>query len=408
MDADVIVVGGGLAGGATALALASGGLEVLLLDAAPPPAAGSGEARFDGRAYSQAAGARRFWESLGVWERIAEHAEPMLDIVVSDGRVSTGAAPLFLHFDHRETDGGPLAHVVEDRRLRAGLEAALADAPTLERRAPVRVTGSAAGEAFTEVTLESGETLRARLLVACDGRRSPIAGRAGIRRMGWDYDQTGLVCAVAHERPHLGVAHELFLPSGPFAILPLPDGRSSLVWTERGETARAVAAMDDAAYLAEVEARFGDFLGALTLDGGRWAYPLSLSLAYAYAAPRLALTGDAAHAVHPIAGQGLNLGLRDAAALAEVVMDAARRGEDIGAPGVLARYQSWRRFDATALALSMDALNRLFSNDIAPVRALRDFGLGLVNRLPGAKRAFMGVASGATGETPRLMRGEPL
>lgn len=399
-DCDAIVVGGGLAGAATALGLAHVGLSVIALDA--DPATASDAATFDGRAYAVALGSQRFWNAVGVWPDVAGHAEPMVDVLVSDGRVSEGASPLFMHLDHRELAEGVYGYMIEDRHLRPALVETLQKA--VDYRTGVRVASVAYETGRAVATLQDGSKLAAPLLVACDGGASPIAAAAGVRRIKWNYDQQGLVCAVGHELPHQGVAHEMFLPGGPFAILPLRGNRSSLVWTERTAEAKRIHALPDADYLFELEKRFGDFLGDITLEGGRWTYPLRLSLAHEYVRPRLALTGDAAHAVHPIAGQGLNLGVRDAAALAEVVAEALRTGEDIGALDVLERYQRWRRFDSTALALSMDALNRLFSNDVTPLRALRDLGLAAMNRMPGPRHFFMRAATGLTGEVPPLMR----
>lgn len=402
---DVAVVGGGLAGAAAALALAEADLAVLSLDAGPEPA--TPEA-FDGRAYAVAAASQKFWRAVGVWDRVEAEAEPMIDILVSDGRVSEGASPLFLHFDHRETEDGLFGHMVEDRHLRPAAFAAMDKHPLISRRFDAEVAAMEPGAGGAVLTLASGETIAAPLVVACDGRESPLRAAAGIRRLAWDYPQNGMVCAVAHERPHRNVAHELFLPGGPFAILPLTGSRSSLVWTERREEAARIHGLDDAGYLEELAARFGDFLGPISLEGARWTYPLAFSLAHDYAAPRLALLGDAAHAIHPIAGQGLNLAVRDAAALAEVLTEAMGRGEDIGDLAVLRRYQQWRRFDSAALAFATDGLNRLFSNDFGPLRALRDLGLAAVNRAPGLKRGFMRAAAGMAGETPKLMRGERL
>ncbi|QIE56265.1 FAD-binding protein [Pikeienuella piscinae] len=404
-DFDVLIIGGGLAGAAAALAVASTGLEVALFDAAP---AQDELEPYDGRAYSVPAGSRRFWEAVGVWERIAGEAQEISDILVSDGRVGEGASPLFLRFDHREPESGGFGRMIEDRHLRTAAFEKLAETPGARIRHGVRVSGSRVEPGRTVATLANGEEVFARLIVAADGRESPLRAAAGIERVNWAYGQNGMVSAVAHERPHHGVAHELFLPAGPFAILPLKRNRSSLVWTESAAEAARIHALPDDLYLAELETRFGDFLGALSLEGKRWTYPLHFSLAHEYVAPRLALLGDAAHAVHPIAGQGLNLGVRDAAALAEVLAGAMRRGEDIGDIAVLRRYEQWRRFDSAALGLSMDALNRLFSNDIGPLRALRDLGLGMVNNTPGLRRAFMRAASGLSGEVPKLMRGEAI
>jgi Ubiquinone biosynthesis hydroxylase, UbiH/UbiF/VisC/COQ6 family len=258
------------------------------------------------------------------------------------------------------------------------------------------------------VTLADGRVLRGRVLVGCDGRDSAVAKRAGISRWGHDYGQTALVCAIAHENPHQGIAHQFFMPPGPLAILPLPGNRSSIVWSERTATAEAIQSLDDAGYLEVLRPRFGDFLGGIALEGKRFAYPLRLTVAERFVAERLALVGDAAHGVHPIAGQGLNLGLRDVAALAEVLIEANRRGEDIAAADVLERYQDWRRFDVTRMALGMDAVNRLFSNGNPLLEAARGLGLGAVNALPGLRRFFIREAAGLNAAEPRLMQGEAI
>lgn len=406
LESDVLIVGGGLNGPITALALAQAGLRVTLCDAASAQTRADPE--FDGRAYSLALASKRMLEALGIWAAVEAEAQPVWDIVVTDGRRGEAPSPLFLHFDHRELDEGAGSWLVEDRHLRPTLMAMLDAHPLITHRASVRVVDHDCEGPVATVTLEDGEQIRATVLIACDGRGSPIAKRAGIKRMGWAYGQTGLVCAVAHELPHNGVAYEHFLPSGPFAILPLKGNRCSLVWTETDAEAARIAALPDAAYLGEVAARFGDFLGDLTLEGGRWSYPLKLSLADEWARPRLALLGDAAHAVHPIAGQGLNLGLRDAAALAEVLVEAKRRGEDIGTIAVLRRYESWRRFDTVTLALGMDALNRLFSNDAPGLRLLRDAGMALAGGLAPARRFFMRQAAGIAAGAPRLLEGRKL
>jgi 2-octaprenyl-6-methoxyphenol hydroxylase len=301
-----------------------------------------------------------------------------------------------------------MGQIVEDRFLRRALLAALDAEPAIEHRAGTAVVGQSVGPGAAAVTLADGSALSASLLVGCDGRGSGVAARAGIARRGWDYGQTSLVCAVAHARPHRGVAHQFFMPAGPLAILPLPGDRSSIVWTERADRAAAIGRLDAAGYLAELRPRFSDFLGDIGLEGERWSYPLGLSLAERWTLPRLALAGDAAHGIHPLAGQGLNLGLRDVAALAEVLADARRRGEDVGAADVLERYARWRRFDASLLAAATDGLNRLFSNDNPVLRLGRDLGLGVVNRLPTLRRRLIAEAAGLAGDLPRLLRGEPL
>jgi hypothetical protein len=249
--------------------------------------------------------------------------------------------------------------------------------------------------------------MRARLVAAADGRESPLRRAAGIQTIEWRYPQTGIVTTVRHQRPHNGIAVEHFMRAGPFAILPMTENRSSIVWTERGELAPRLVALSDAAFAAELAARFGDFLGPVEPLGPRWTYPLTLLLAERYVATRLALVGEAAHTIHPIAGQGLNLGIRDVAALAELVIDARRLGLDIGDESVLVCYQQWRRFDALALVAVTDGLNRLFSNSLPLVQLARDIGLAAVNRLPPLKRLLMRDAMGIAGDLPRLVRGEP-
>lgn len=404
-DHDIIIAGGGLNGPALGLALARAGLSVAVVDSRPARA--RAEAAFDGRAYALAIASQRLLSAIGVWPALAPGCQPMLRIVASDGRAGEGASRQVLRFDSAEIEEGPAGFMVEDRHLYATFLDAMRSTPGLTHLPAVSVTGHQAGGAGIAVTLSDGRALSASVMAACDGRDSPTALRAGIRRTVRDYGQTALVAAIAHERPHHGTAHQFFMPTGPLAILPLKGHRSSIVWSETGANARAIAALDDEGFLAVLGPRFGDFLGAITLDGPRFAYPLRLTLAESYVAPRLALVGDAAHGVHPIAGQGLNLGLRDVAALAEVLVAARRRGEDIGAPDVLERYQIWRRPDATALALGMDGVNMLFSNDNPLLRAARDAGLGLVGQIGPLRRAFMRQAAGLT-QTARLLSGQGL
>jgi 2-octaprenyl-6-methoxyphenol hydroxylase len=402
-DADVIITGGGLNGPALALALARAGLSVAVIDA--QPAAARAEADFDGRAYALAVASQRLLAAVGVWERLAGQAQPILEIKTTDGRPGEGPSRFFLHFEAAEIEEGPMGFMVEDRHLYAAFLAAMRAEPRITHLPATTVTAQEPGPAGIAVTLSDGRKLTGRVLAGCDGRQSGTAQRAGIGRTGWGYGQTALVCAVAHERPHGGIAHQFFMASGPLAILPLTGNRSSIVWSEREAEAKAIAALGDAQFLEVLRPRFGDFLGAVTLAGKRFSYPLNLTLANAYVAPRVALVGDAAHGVHPIAGQGLNLGFRDVGALAEVLVEAQRRGEDIGAADVLERYQSWRRFDSTLLALGMDAVNRLFSNDNPILRAARDLGMGAVGALPGLRRAFIRQAAGLAGTPPKLLRG---
>ncbi len=345
---------------------------------------------------------------LDVWHRVAAEAQPILQIKASDGRAGEGAGPFFLQFDHADLDEGPMGYMLEDRFLRPALLAALDAQPAITQIDSARVVAQRVTAEGAAVTLADGRELACRLIIGCDGRDSPTAQRAGIRRTGWDYGQTGLVCAVAHERPHHGCAHQFFMPAGPLAILPLPGNRASIVWTERSAEAARIEALDDAAYLDILRPRFGDFLGQISLAGKRHAYPLRLTIANSFIAPRLALVGDAAHGMHPIAGQGFNFGLRDVAALAEVLIHAQRRGEDIASPLVLERYQRWRRFDTMLMATGTDSVNRLFSNDSAVLRAVRGLGMGIINAVPGLSQGFMRQAAGLGNETPRLMRGLPV
>jgi len=405
-DCEVLIVGGGLNGPALALALAAGGLSSLVLDA--QPRAAHADPAFDGRAYALSLSTRRMLEVLGLWADLAGRAQPIDEIKISDGRPGEGVAPGWLHFDSAEIDEGPMGHLIEDRFLRAALLAHLDATPLAHQRAGVIAADQEVDPGGVTVALADGDTLRARVLVGCDGRESGVARHAGIRRTGWDYRQSSLVCAVEHALPHHGVAHQVFMPAGPLAILPLRGNRSSVVWTEARARAAAIQALGPEDYLAVLRPLFGDFLGDLALVGERYIYPLGLSLTDAFVAERVALAGDAAHGIHPLAGQGLNLGLRDVAALAEVLTDAHRRGLDIGAADVLAGYQRWRRVDTAMLAAATDGINRLFSNDNPVLRFGRDLGLGVVNRLPTLRRALIREAAGLSGELPRLMRGRPI
>lgn len=405
-DTDIAIIGGGLNGPVLALALAQAGQRVTLIDALGVTVRKG--AKFDGRSYALALTSVRMLQGLGIWDAVAGHAQPMLEIKVTDGRAGEGPSPMFMHFDHAEIEEGPMGHMVEDRHLRRAVLAAVNAEPLVTQLNRQTVVAQDVDNAGVTLRLASGKTLRARLAIGADGRGTGTGTRAGIKRVEWGYGQTALVCAIKHKMPHGGVAHQFFMPPGPLAILPLTDNRSSIVWSESTDTAAAIHALPDAEYLEVLRPRFGSFLGEISLAGGRHTYPLGLSLAHSMIAPRVALIGDAAHGVHPIAGQGLNAGLRDVAALAQVIADAQRRGEDIGSEAALARYQEWRRFDNAALALATDSFNRLFSNDNSLVRIARDLGMAAVNALPGLRRGFIREAAGLTGELPRLMRGEPL
>jgi len=423
-DADVLISGGGMVGLTLALALADAGLAVILVDSLP--AAEREAAGYDGRSSAIAEGSRRVLDGIGVWNPMSPEACPILDIRVSDARVGHPASLLFLHYDHRELEPpatakrrtaaaaqpSPMGYIVENRVIRRVLIAALASRRGIRHLAPAQAVAFAREAGQARITLADGRSLTGRIVIAADGRSSPMRQAAGIRLTEWEYPQSGIVCTIGHELSHRNVAHEHFLPSGPFAVLPMVDDanghRSSIVWTEKRDLVPAIMALSPDDFAAEIQRRFGDSLGRIRLLGQRWAYPLKLQHATRYVEDRLALVGDAAHAIHPIAGQGLNLGLRDVAALAETLVDAHRLGLDIGVGEPLERYQRWRRFDNLMLLAATDLLNRLFSNDIAPIRLARDLGLGLVNRMPPLKRLFMRHAMGMAGDLPRLIRGERL
>jgi 2-octaprenyl-6-methoxyphenol hydroxylase len=415
IETEVAVVGGGMVGLTLAVALAGAGIETAVVDTQTP------EARvapgYDGRASAIAYASSRALAGIGVWQDLGPHAQPIERIRVSDADASGRASSLFLHYDHRQlapTDAGapPLGFIVENRAIGEALLAALAAQKSATHIAPARVTAFEAGGAGATLALADGRRIRARLAVAADGRQSRLRQMAGIGVTQWDYPQIGIVCTVAHERPHRAVAHENFLPAGPLALLPMVDDehghRSSVVWTERRQLAPAILGLTDEDFSGALQRRFGDSLGRLHVLGGRWSYPLALVIAMRATARRLALVGDAAHAIHPIAGQGLNLGLRDVAALAESLVDSRRLGLDLGDGVGLARYDRWRRFDTVALMAVTDGLNRLFSNDIGALRLLRDLGLAAVNELPPLKRFFMRHAMGQVGDLPRLLAGKAL
>ncbi len=401
-DSDILIVGGGLAGPALALALAQAGRSVTVIDALPHDTRVTPD--FNGKSYALALASVRLLAAIGIWDRVKHNAQPMLEIKVSDGRAGEGPAPFFLHFDHAEIEEGPMGHMCEDRFLRAALLTAMNETPHI-----TQITGTVTAQDVTAdgvtLTLSDGQRVSGRLLVGADGRESGTARRAGISRTGWDYGQTALVAAIEHDLPHHGIAHQFFMPPGPLAILPLPGNVSSIVWSESDATATRFAALSDEDFMQVLRPRFGDFLGQIALRGKRYSYPLGLTVANSFIAPRVALLGDAAHGLHPIAGQGFNAGLRDVGALAQVIDEAARRGEDFAAPDVLARYQQWRRFDTATLALTTDLTNRLFSNDNPLLRGLRDLGMGAIGAMPRLRRGFIREAAGLTGDLPDLMKG---
>lgn len=402
MNSDLIIVGGGLNGLALALAAASAGFSVTIIDALPTAVRSLRE--FDGRSYALALTSKRLLQGIGVWGAVADHAQPMLEIKVTDGRAGEGAAPWMMHFDHAEIEEGPMGFLVEDRHLRAAFLAAMDGSNLITQIDSARVVAQEIMPDGVTVTLDSGDIVSGRLLIGSDGRGSGTAKRAGISRIGWGYDQTAVVCAVAHDKPHGGIAHQFFMPNGPLAILPLTGNRSSIVWSETTDRAAQLMTLDDDQFLDALRPAFGSFLGQISLEGARFSYPLGLTLAQSFIADRVALIGDAAHGVHPIAGQGLNAGLRDVAALAQVLSEAHARGEDIGAAQPLARYQTWRRFDTTTLALATDTFNRLFSNNNPLLRAARDIGMAAINATPTLRRGFIREAAGLTGDLPKLMQ----
>lgn len=401
---DLVIGGAGFAGLALAIALVEAlgpQFKIVVAD----PALRHEQSR-DPRASAIAAAARRLFEAIGVWEAVEAQAQPMLDMIVTDSKVGDAVRPTFLTFEGEVQPGEPFAHMIENRVL---TDALVAKARTLGidlRATPV--TRFDNRNNAVDVTFADGATVTARLLVGADGARSQIREQAGIATHGWSYGQSAIVCTVAHERPHNGRAEEHFLPPGPFAILPLTGNRVSIVWAERTADAERYVAMSDADFRDELEKRFGLHLGDIEVVGQRRAFPLGLYTARTFVAERLALIGDAAHVIHPIAGQGLNMGLRDVAALAEAVTDAARLGLDIGGADVLERYQRWRRFDTAMMGVATDSLNRLFSNRSDVLRLARDIGLGLVERMPAMKRMFIREAAGFTGDVPKLLKGEAL
>ncbi len=362
----------------------------------------------DIRASAISAGSKGVLAALGIWPELAPHAQEVTGIDITDASLDDMFRPLLVRYDNTIDDGDPATFIVENARLHDAIAAAVAKRPGITLIGSSSVADYAAGPHGVEVALEGGRTLRAKILVAADGRGSRLRDRAGIGVVGWTYEQVGIVTTVTHKKPHRARAMQHFLPSGPFAILPLTGNRSCITWTENEEVGRAIVAMDDASFLLEAEKRFGFRLGAISLAGPRALWPLEMHLARALVADRLVLVGDAAHLVHPIAGQGLNLGLRDVAALTEVVTDAARLGLDIGSSIVLGRYERWRRTDSALSAAAFDGLNRLFSNDWEMLRVARGIGLGLVERLPILKQFFVAEAAGLTGDVPKLLRGEAL
>jgi len=403
---DVIIAGGGFVGMALALALggaAPKGFRVALVDAEPPEGS-----KADARASALSAASKGLLSVLGVWPELADGAQAIATIEITDSALDARRRPHLLGFDDDLKPGESGAYMIENEDLIRALKSAVLREPAIDMRAPDSVTAFAATPFSIQAELASGGRLGAKLLIAADGKRSRLRERAGIKCVGWSYPQLGIVTTVAHTKPHHGKAVQHFLPGGPFAMLPLKGNRTSIVWTEDRTTGEAIMAAGEAAFLAELSKRFGTRLGDIALAGPRQSFPLDFQIARSFVGERLALVGDAAHAVHPLAGQGLNIGLRDVAALTEIVVEGARLGMDVGASALLERYERWRRFDSAFSATVMDGLNRLFSNDNAPLRALRDLGLGIVDNAPWLKRALVREAAGVSGTVPRLLKGERL
>jgi 2-octaprenyl-6-methoxyphenol hydroxylase len=346
-------------------------------------------------------------DALGLWEDLAHHAEPMLEIKVSDGAAGETPSPFVMQFSDEDFSQGPMGFMVEDRHLRARLAQAV-KASNVTLQSGQTITNQTIHSTHVTVAIDGHRPITAAVLVGADGRNSRTAKTAGLTRTGWNYNQSSLVCAISHEKPHHGIAHQYFMPSGPLAILPLTQNRSGIVWTEQQHVAQNIHSLSDADYLDILRPRFGVFLGEISLAGSRYIYPLSLSTTHRMIAPRVALVGDAAHAVHPIAGQGLNSGFKDVAALAEVLCDTRRRGQDFGIHTTLAEYQKWRGFDNALLCTATNSFNRLFSNNNPLLRGIRDLGMGLINAAPKLRKNFVATAAGAAGDPPRLLRGEPL
>ncbi|WP_395021653.1 UbiH/UbiF/VisC/COQ6 family ubiquinone biosynthesis hydroxylase [Dongia sp.] len=422
---EIAIVGGGMVGMTLAAATSGAGIPTTLIEAEPLPA--MTEATFDGRSSAIAYGSQQVLAGIGAWQYLEADASPIREIRASDGGWRSGLAsaahesPFFVHYSHRDLPAGavaagtqpPFGWIVENRAIRRGLLKRLAETPNLTHIAPARVAEVEFQSGAAALRLQNGDEIRARLVIAADGRHSAVRRYAGIGFKEFGYNQTAIVCTVAHERDHRGVAHENFLPAGPFAMLPMTDGedgahRSSIVWTEDPRIVPWLLSLDDASLASEIERRFGTTLGKLTPIGPRFSYPMRLLLADAYARDGAVLVGDAAHAIHPVAGQGFNLGVRDVAALAEALVDGHRLGLDLGSLAVLENYARWRRFDNLLLTGFTDGLVRLFSNDLPPVRLARDLGFFAFNLAKPLKRMAMKHAMGVVGDLPRLVRGLPL
>ncbi len=396
---DVVISGGGVVGMTLASALAQNGITVALVEYNDIEQSLNDE--FDGRAYAISYAPYVMLKTLGLWDRVGREAQPINEIHITDGH-----SPLFLHFDEKDLGNGPLGQMVEVRHLRSGLYEAISENKNITLINPDHIVDLNSEPGVSHLTLDSGCKLTCALVICAEGRRSPLRDRMGIKIRSWDYQQTAIVTTVKHELDHAGTAYERFYPSGPFAILPLRNNRSSIVWCEPPERAKTIMGLSDEAFDAELVKKFGSFLGEVKHLGLRWSYPLASQLADDYLGDRFCLIGDAAHGIHPIAGQGFNLGLRDIAALTEVLVDAKRLGGDLGSEFTLERYVRWRRTDNNILALGMDALTRFFSNDITPIRLARQIGLSIVGEIPPLKNFFMRHARGTVGKLPKLLKGE--
>ncbi len=401
VDSDIIIVGGGLNGSLMAIAAANIGFSTIVLDSKDNEA--SVENRFDGRSYALALSSVRLLKNLDIFKDIIDKSQPILDIKILDGKLVQGPSQFSLHFDNNEIHDGPMGHMVEDRFIRKALFTKINKNKQIDYKFNSTVTEHKKQSGYISVTLQNGKKLDTKLLVGADGRNSELANRAEIKKSGWKYNQSALVCAIEHEGDHNGVAWQYFMPSGPLAVLPMTGKRSCIVWTEQNANAKAINLFDETRYTKILAARLGNFLGKFKIIGDRHTYPLELSIADRFVDERLALIGDAAHSVHPIAGQGLNAGFKDIAVLAHIIQDAHHRGEDLGSLGVLKRYEEWRRFDSAQLAYSTDLFNKLFSNENEVLRLARNIGLKLLDSIPVAKRNIIKEAAGITGELPRLM-----
>ncbi len=398
-ETDIIIIGGGMAGMTTAIGMAMSGFDVTVVDHTPRGDMSAGE--FDGRSSALSYAPCQLFKALDIWKYLEDVAQPILEI-----RITDGPSPLHLHFDNESLGDGPLGNMVENRHTRLALFKRMDELDNITYLAPEKVVSFNKEPSNVSVTLDSGKVIEGKLLLGIDGRNSQVRKWAGFHLHGWGYGQTGIVCTIEHEHSHCGIAHERFLPSGPFAILPLTGNRSSIVWSEKDHLVDTIMGLSDRAFESELQRRVGDFLGKVNVVGGRFAYPLTLQYSDEFVSDRVTLVGDACHGMHPIAGQGLNLGLRDVAAIVEVVTDAARAGLDIGSVSVLEEYQQWRRVDNAALLSVTDVLTKLFSNDIAPIRHARDLGIAVVDQVEPLKNVFMQHARGTVGELPKLLQGE--